>query len=38
MEGLEHDDSCPDPDQEPGIIPMLVVDYDVVEAVSVQER
>ncbi|WP_066724161.1 hypothetical protein [Sphingomonas pituitosa] len=37
VEAVEHDNSCPDADQAPESDPLLVVDYDALEAVSVQE-
>jgi hypothetical protein len=37
VEAVEHDNSCPEADQAPESDPLLVVDYDALEAVSVQE-
>jgi hypothetical protein len=37
VEAVEHDNSCQDADQAPETDPALVVDYDAMEAVSVQE-
>jgi len=37
VEAVEHDNSCPDADQAPESHPALVVDYDALEGVSVQE-
>lgn len=37
VEAVEHDNSCPDSDQAPESDPLLVVDYESLEAVSVQE-
>ncbi len=37
VEAVEHDNSCHDADQAPESDPSLVVDYDALEAVSVQE-
>nr|WP_315381424.1 hypothetical protein [uncultured Sphingomonas sp.] len=37
VEAVEHDNSCDDADQAPESDPLLVVDYDALEAVSVQE-
>ena len=37
VEATEHDNSCPDSDQAPESDPKLTVDYDALEAVSVQE-
>jgi hypothetical protein len=37
VEAVEHDNSCEDADQAPESDPALVVDYDALEAVSVQE-
>lgn len=37
VEAVEHDNSCPDADQAPESDPALVVDYDALEAVSVEE-
>ncbi len=37
VEAVEHDNSCADADQAPGSDPSLTVDYDALEAVSVQE-
>lgn len=37
VEAVEHDNSCADADQAPESDPSLTVDYDALEAVSVQE-
>jgi hypothetical protein len=37
VEAIEHDNSCKDADQAPESDPMLTVDYDALEAVSVAE-
>ncbi|MDB5696632.1 MAG: hypothetical protein JWN21_2175 [Sphingomonas bacterium] len=37
VEAVEHDNSCPDADQAPESDPKLTVDYNALEAVSVQE-
>jgi hypothetical protein len=37
VEAVEHDNSCDDADQAPESDPSLTVDYDALEAVSVQE-
>ena len=37
VEAVEHDNSCQDADQAPESDPALVVDYDALEAVSVDE-
>ena len=37
VEAVEHDNSCADSDQAPDSEVMLVVDYDALEAVSVNE-
>lgn len=37
VEAVEHDNSCRDADQAPQSEPTLVVDYEALEAVSVQE-
>jgi hypothetical protein len=37
VEAVEHDNSCDDADQAPQSDPSLTVDYDALEAVSVQE-
>lgn len=37
VEAVEHDNSCDDADQAPAGDPLLTVDYDALEAVSVQE-
>jgi len=37
VEAIEHDNSCADADQAPESDPLLTVDYDALEAVSVQE-
>jgi hypothetical protein len=37
VESVEHDNSCQDADQAPESDPSLTVDYDALEAVSVQE-
>lgn len=37
VEAVEHDNSCADADQAPESDPSIVVDYDALEAVSVQE-
>lgn len=37
VEAVEHDNSCVDSDQAPKSEPTLTVDYDALEAVSVQE-
>lgn len=37
IEAVEHDNSCADADQAPASDPALTVDYDALEAVSVQE-
>ncbi len=37
VEAVEHDNSCVDADQAPESDPLLTVDYDTLEAVSVQE-
>ncbi|WP_426267008.1 hypothetical protein [Sphingomonas sp. LHG3443-2] len=37
VEAVEHDNSCPDSDQAPESDPLVSVDYDALEAVSVNE-
>jgi hypothetical protein len=37
VEAVEHDNSCRGADQAPEADPLMVVDYDALEAVSVQE-
>ena len=37
VEAVEHDNSCADADQAPQSDPLLTVDYDALEAVSVRE-
>ncbi|GAO39890.1 hypothetical protein SCH01S_39_01750 [Sphingomonas changbaiensis NBRC 104936] len=37
IEAVEHDNSCQDADQAPDSDPVLIVDYDALEAVSVAE-
>lgn len=37
VEAVEHDNSCPDADQAPASDPLVSVDYDALEAVSVNE-
>ncbi len=37
VEAVEHDNSCADADQAPASDPAITVDYDALEAVSVQE-
>ena len=37
VEAVEHDNSCVDADQAPESDPSVTVDYDALEAVSVQE-
>ena len=37
VEAVEHDNSCPDADQAPESDPSVSVDYDALEAVSVNE-
>ena len=37
VEAVEHDNSCRDADQAPESDPILVVDYDALEGVSVRE-